>query len=155
MSEASINWKSILISHMFSVTKNIFFSSQEHNFQKNQPKKKLMSTNTLQSHCSFSTDLKTSVSCLTIKKNNNEAPNLQSKNSLTSVAQREYLIPPYFHQGFHLQTFTIHRTAREGGGYLFNSALAERLLQKTHLWTQLATGLESGNFSFRAQVNNY
>ena len=94
-----------------------------------------MSTNTLQSHCSFSTDLKTSVSCLTIEKKNNEAPNLQSKNSLISASQREYLIPPYFHQGFHLQTFTNHMTAREGGGYLFNSALAERLPQKAHLST--------------------
>ena len=30
----------------------------------------------------------------------------------------------FFYVGFLLRTFTIHRTAGEGGGYLFNSSLS-------------------------------
>ena len=39
----------------------------------------------------------------------------------------------FFYLGFLLQTFTIHRTAREGGGYLFNSSVPLQPASHTHL----------------------
>ena len=50
----------------------------------------------------------------------------------------KYLVTPdlnrYFfvYLGFLSQTFTIHRTAREGGGYLFNSSLPLPPASQTH-----------------------
>ena len=57
------------------------------------------------------------------------------------------------------RTLTTHRTAGEGGGYLFNSSqplsatsqtlTPGRLLQRAHLCTQLAAALESRTFGFQ------
>ena len=63
---------------------------------------------------------------------------------------------------FYSRTFTIHRTAGKGRGYFFNFHplhrhwdISRRLLQRAHLCTYLAAGLEPGTFDFRAQVANH
>ena len=64
---------------------------------------------------------------------------------------------------FFSRTFTIHRTAEEGEGYLFNPSLplppAPQTVDinwaisvETSFCTWLATGVELGTFDFRAQV---
>ena len=67
----------------------------------------------------------------------------------------------FFYPGFLSRTFTNHRTAGEGRGHFLNSSLSlpPVSLTLTHQpgdccreLTQLAAGLEPGNFGSRAQV---
>ena len=73
----------------------------------------------------------------------------------------------FFYLGFLSQPFMNHRTAGEGEGHSFKSStplpptstdtqtLAGWLLQRAHLCTQVAAGLELGTFGFQAQVANH
>ena len=60
----------------------------------------------------------------------------------------------FFYLGFLSRTFTVHSTAGEGRGYLFNSSLplspASQELRH-YLGDQLAAGLEAETFGLRAQ----
>ena len=71
-----------------------------------------------------------------------------------------YIMGIFFYRGILSQTFTIHRTAGEGGSFLqllsttstyftYNGTLAGRLRQRAHLCTQLMTGLQPETLALR------
>ena len=69
-----------------------------------------------------------------------------------------------FYLGFLSQTFTTHRTAKEGRDYCFKTSLLlppasqtfrhwpEDILQRAHPYTQLTAEIKPGTYGFRAKV---